>query len=110
MRIKPGVKFHCGHQAMSLACVIMEQCLDFITGGIRPERSAWVELVLTSASEGKHGENSLHYSGKAFDFRTRGLTTEQQEDWATLCRIRLDAEFDVVLEKDHLHVEWQPEE
>ena len=102
MRIKPGVKFHCGHQAMAVACGVVEVCLKYIDPKI--------ELVLTSAKEGPHGENSLHYTGRAFDFRTRDLTDTEQENWATLCRLRLDAEFDVVLEKTHLHVEFQPKD
>jgi hypothetical protein len=53
---------------------------------------------------------SKHYDGKAFDFRTWGLSSKQQQEFCDRCAEALGDEFDVVLESDHLHVEWDPKE
>jgi hypothetical protein len=66
------------------------------------------ELVITSVMDGQHGKNSLHYQGYAFDCRTRYFTLEEQEHVARLLRIYLGDNFDVVLESDHMHIEFDP--
>lgn len=64
------------------------------------------ELVITSGTDSKHGANSLHYSGLALDFRTwnvnnvLSLKSDLQQ--------ALGDEYDVVVESDHLHVEYDP--
>lgn len=65
-------------------------------------------FVITSVTEGKHSLTSLHYTGAAFDFRTKQMTDKIQEKVRDECRRRLTDEFDVVLEKTHMHVEFQP--
>lgn len=65
---------------------------------------------ITSARDGKHSQQSLHYAGRAIDLRTRDLT--QQQRWA-LQRALADAlgeDYDVILEETHLHVELDPDE
>jgi hypothetical protein len=85
--------------------------------GIRPEivlaiqiaEGIWqaqgCELVVTSLTEGHHSRTSLHYAGAAVDFRIWYLDAE-------LARRELaDAlgdDYDVILEKDHIHCEFQP--
>ena len=68
------------------------------------------ELVITSGSERtvKHKSGSCHYNGCAFDCRTRDLLLKETTFVAEQCRLRLGAEFDVVQETDHLHIEYQP--
>ena len=64
------------------------------------------ELMLTSVTDGRHGENSLHYPGFAadIDFHDAG-----RFPWiAGKLRERLTVEFDVVPEGTHIHVEFQP--
>ena len=65
-----------------------------------------VDCVITSGTDGRHGENSLHYKGLALDFRTRDLTLGQQKIWLALCEEKLGEDWDIVLEKDHMHVEY----
>ena len=64
--------------------------------------------VLTSGNDSKHSENSLHYKNMALDFRTRDLTPDQQMSWTDRMRNSLGNKFDVVLENNHLHVEYDP--
>ena len=72
-----------------------------------------VPLTVTSGSEGKHGYASLHFCGNAIDIRAKDLPS-----WISPERVhddlkaRLCHEFDVVLERDplHIHIEWQPKD
>lgn len=64
--------------------------------------------IITSGSDGKHGVNSLHYKGLALDFRTRDLSPLEQQELKQMCLQDLGKDYDVVLEEDHLHVEFDP--
>ena len=90
------------------------------TSGVRCPKSAiiiaavsnaWAELDLpgdcfvTSMNDAVHMRGSKHYTDDAADFRTRTLTAEQVRLWAKVAKRRLGSEYDVVVEKDHLHVE-----
>jgi len=66
--------------------------------------------TITSASDGVHGPNSLHYSGNALDIRTRMLTAGQKENVYKQLRIALGEQFDVILEADHIHIEFDPKD
>jgi len=76
------------------------------------------EMVITSVCDGTHGVGSLHASGNAFDVRIKNLdgddtniTDNDQHLAAQIVedlRHELGAQFDVVLEKDHIHVEYDP--
>lgn len=67
-----------------------------------------VPCVVTSGTDGVHGEQSKHYSGQALDFRIRDLKPEQRNALVKLCQQSLIQGHDVVLESSHLHVEWDP--
>ena len=63
------------------------------------------ELVITSTYEGGHSPGSLHYAGLAVDCRL------PRTGAVKLCRDlqeTLGKDFDVVLEKTHIHVEYDP--
>ncbi len=89
--------------------------------GIRPEilfalmtderayNRAGHELVVTSCVDGKHGRASLHYSGAAVDLRTRDVPADLVQAIVAEIREALGADFDVVLEDTHLHIEYQPQ-
>lgn len=62
--------------------------------------------VLTSARDGKHAPGSLHQVGQALDFRNRNWP--DSIGMADSLRAKLGPDFDVVLEKDHLHIEFDP--
>ena len=67
---------------------------------------AGIPCVITSASDGKHGPNSLHYKGLALDLRTSSLKPEQVQPIYLALQSALGPQFDVVLEEDHIHCEY----
>lgn len=69
-----------------------------------------VPCVITSGSDGKHGPNSLHYKGKALDFRTNNLRGPQVHPIYLALKEALGPQYDVVLEADHIHCEFDPKE
>ena len=69
-----------------------------------------VDMVITSCMDGKHGRASLHFVGQAADLRSRNLKPSDWEIVADQLKTALGPQFDVVLEKDHFHLEFQPKE
>lgn len=68
-----------------------------------------IQPTITSALDGHHMANSKHYSGDALDWRIwesdiRGLTSTIVDEM----RYYLGLDYDVVLEEDHIHVEYDP--
>lgn len=66
------------------------------------------KLVITSTTEGKHRKNSLHYKGLAFDVRISDKTKEETNRFLNLLKFHFDRTLDIVLEKDHIHIEYDP--
>lgn len=66
------------------------------------------ELVVTSCTDGKHMKGSKHYSGYAIDIRTRHLSVCEINNLLAWFKSHHDNEFDMVVEKDHIHVEYDP--
>lgn len=64
--------------------------------------------VITSANDGQHMDGSFHYRGQAIDLRTWGLSNQGRDELASNIRQALGPQFDVVAEKDHIHVEFDP--
>ena len=103
MRLKAGVKLTDLAPQVVLAAFIVGRIYD----------SYRCDCVVTSGNDSKHGANSLHYRGRALDFRTKNYTGDKQ---ALRDEIKeaLGEEFDVLLEdpdgdNEHLHVEYDPE-
>lgn len=69
-----------------------------------------VECVITSAVDGVHSKGSRHYAGSAVDFRTRDLKSERRPMFAACVSDALGDDYDVILERSHLHVEYDPQE
>ena len=98
MNLKPNVNLKNIHPKLVTALVVCEWI--YKTYGI--------ELTLTSVNDSKHGKNSLHPCGQAADLRTWNLTTEQQREITKKIKEAVGSEFDVVLESDHIHIEYDP--
>ena len=69
-----------------------------------------VPCVVTSGTDGQHGKYSKHYVGQALDFRTRDIKLELRPTLVKMVKEALGQDFDVVLESDHLHVEYDPKD
>ena len=68
------------------------------------------DCVITSANDSKHGPNSLHYKGQALDLRTRHLNGQGLQSVYHKLKESLGEQFDVVLEADHIHIEFDVHE
>ena len=68
------------------------------------------EAVITSGVDGKHSRGSIHYSGGAVDLRSRDMTVSEQLAAVKELKERLGPDFDVILEGNHIHLEYQPHE
>lgn len=64
--------------------------------------------VCTSARDGKHMTGSLHYQGRAIDLHISNVPYAQQPHLLAALRDKLGPDFDVVLERDHIHLEYDP--
>jgi len=62
-------------------------------------------FIVTSTYEGTHGAGSLHYSNDAFD---SNRPKKNPKGVAKNIKSRLGPDYDVVLEHDHIHVEYDP--
>lgn len=69
-------------------------------------RETTKELVITSLNDGRHMKNSLHYSGKAADLRTWHI--DDVNLFAAELSQAIGKDFDVVVESDHIHLEYDP--
>lgn len=71
-------------------------------------------MRITSTTDGKHMEGSKHYTGNAIDVGIRSSSTFQffskaiQIALVAAIKAVLGADYDVVLESDHIHVEYDP--
>ena len=95
IHIKRGVRLHGIMPEVVLAIVVAGQVYDQLEK----------ELVVTSVLDGKHMRASIHYIGGAVDL---GLPGEHGIAARNRIARRLGGDFDVILESNHIHVEWQP--
>lgn len=65
------------------------------------------EAIITSARDGRHMSKSLHFLGKAIDLRTRDMSGKEKKVVEALKK-KLGNNFDIVLESDHIHLEYDP--
>jgi hypothetical protein len=107
IKFKYGVKLNRMKPQLATAVAVAESFYrDFGPG----------DMTVTSANDGVHSTNSLHYSGYAVDLRINnlsGIPASQRSTLAGLIKQALGAEWDVVHEyvgtsNEHLHVEWDP--
>jgi hypothetical protein len=76
-------------------------------------KTAWrmhnAECIVTSAKDGSHGANSAHYTGNALDLRTWNIPMDVETFSERLSEALVECcgpEWYVVLEDDHIHLEF----
>lgn len=97
MKIKPGVRFH----PSSLANPATLRILNIA----QKEASNGYEITITSGVDGKHSDGSAHYTGKAFDLRTKDFPASTKL-WAERIQKALGSYYFVLVESDHLHIQY----
>lgn len=100
MKLKDGVKLDGVQWRMFLAAVKAEEVYN---------RFGHV-LTITSGSDGQHMPHSLHYKGLALDLRTFNVPRVQIQKIEKELKLALGNDYDVVFEKDHFHIEYDPKE
>lgn len=91
---------------------VIIQGLDFAMRPVLVEASRiWreygQELVVTAALDGEHSAGSLHYYGLALDLRSRDFDEFDDEVVGQDLRVALGPDYDVIVHKSHIHVEYQ---
>ena len=94
--IKSGVAIHGLRPEVVLALLIVTPILGTYEQ----------EMVITSALDGKHKRSSAHYTGRAVDLRIWTLTDQKQ--CVADMQKALGTDYDVVLEENHIHLEFDP--
>jgi len=96
MKIKHGVRINGVSPEIAVAMQISDDVFKEL---------GYKGMTVTSICDGKHMEGSKHYTGEAFDVRTRIFNDGQISSIAAALRNALGKEFDVVIEMSHIHVE-----
>ena len=72
------------------------------------------KAVITSGNDSQHMAGSLHFQGRALDFRGNNISLDQGRDFKAVVATLLGQDFDVLFEtfanrsNNHLHVEFDP--
>jgi len=103
LALKPTVKIngrHFDHEIRKILDVARETAPDL------HDQTVWV----TSGNDSTHMKGSKHYVNEAFDIRTHNVMEghEASKMWVQRMKENLGVAYDVVLEKDHIHVEFDP--
>ena len=94
--LKPGVRVAGLRPEILLAVVAAERvCAEM-----------GVDCVVTACVDGVHQAGSLLYCGLAVDLRSRDFRPGDVEKAIARIKQCLGADYDVVLENDHIHVEF----
>ena len=97
---KPGVSLKLLQPQMLIALQLVQAEFDVYH----------LDTVVTSANDSGHAENSYHYSGRAFDFRTKHAAGVSKSIVIEVKKKLIPLGFDVIWEdiggvNEHLHVE-----
>ena len=106
MRIKHGASIKGIHAEMAIACLVCSKTLEEFNK---------TRLTLTEGTGGVHMKGSFHGKGLAIDLRDWALNDSQLKELVRNLNLDLgnilvdekwEGEFDVVLEGNHIHVEF----
>jgi hypothetical protein len=93
--IKPGVRIRGMQPEILLAVLVAHELF----------REQAQTITVTSCTDGDHKSGSHHHTGCAVDLR---LPTAGKERIVEQLQGRLGTEYDVILEGDHIHLEYDP--
>jgi hypothetical protein len=96
VRLKPGVRLYGMRPEIAVGMSMASSVYE----------SHGLDMVVTSVADGTHNRKSLHYKGLAFDVRTRNMDVVQQNAVVTDLERVMPTGWDIVLESDHIHVEY----
>lgn len=68
------------------------------------------DCVVTSGRDGVHQVHSKHYTDEAVDLRRFHLQPDEVSPMVQTLKQLLGQDFDVVLEGDHFHIEYDPKQ
>ena len=100
VHLKPGVKLTGIRPELLIALMVFNELYE----------EFGTVCTITSCVDGVHMPGSKHYVGSGIDFRTKSLP-DSITDAATIARrarSALGPDFDIVVEDDHIHCEWDP--
>ncbi len=66
------------------------------------------DCILTEGTGARHSKGSQHPLGYAIDLRISNLHPEEITKITDLIRASLAGEYQVILETDHIHIEFDP--
>jgi hypothetical protein len=102
MAVKSGVDMSALTPQILFAIVVADRVFDYHNA----------PLVVTSLCDGRHKTDSFHYTGRAVDIRLpsryHGDDTKLDQIVTERLTDALGENFDVVLESDHIHIEYDP--
>lgn len=103
VKAKNEVKFNGSHFYYEVARIIQ------MARDTAPEFSDGT-MWITSANDGTHMEGSKHYTNEAFDIRIWNIVGGHAvtRTWTVKMQRALGNNYDVVLEEDHIHAEYDP--
>ena len=86
----------------------MTNIINVLRATIREEELSDGAIWITSANDGLHMGESLHYENKAFDVRIRNVLggIDNVRNWVSRISLALGKDYDIVLESDHIHCEY----
>ncbi len=103
LKFKFGVKLDALQPQMVLAVIVIEAVYS----------KYGYDCFITSANDSSHKAGSLHYKGRALDFRLNSLKKEDREKVVGDVAVFLGEDYDILHESpdtanEHLHVEYDP--
>jgi hypothetical protein len=102
--LKDGVEMNGAHMGSEMVLIVK---VAAETAPMLEKGTVWI----TSANDSIHHPESLHYKNQAYDIRIWniiGSVSAGARAWAERMQVALGDDYDVLLERDHIHIEWDP--
>lgn len=99
MKLKPGVRVDGIQPELLIALAVADGVYREITGA---------GCTVTSVRDGSHSVRGMHPAGLAADLRTRDVPATERSTIQQHLAAALGDDYDVVLEADHIHLEFDP--